>query len=336
MRILVFEYITGGGMLGETIPRSLAQEGELMLTVLLRDLSRLPEVRTVALRDVRLPVSGRSYSGTEWIFLDRKDDLERRLDDQIECCDAVWPIAPETGGILERICRRVEAAGKALLASSGDGVGLAASKFATVKRLEKKGVPAIPTFALNASTSLEFPLVVKPDDGVGCEGARIVETGDEWEAWTAEMDDPTGYVVQPLVEGEPLSLSALFCRGKARLLSCNRQRIVRSRGGFSLRGCEVGAIRTGLAAYEALADRLAEAMPELWGYVGVDVLRCEQGLKVLEVNPRLTTSYAGLRQSLGVNPAALVLDLWRSGTLPEVRPMAEKAIEIHLEPWDDG
>ncbi len=336
MRILVFEYITGGGMLGETIPRSLAREGELMLTALLGDLSELPEVRTVTLRDGRLPVSDRAFSGTEWIFLDRKDDLERRLDNEIECCDAVWPIAPETGGVLERICRRVEAAGKTLLASSGDGVSLAASKFATVKRLEKNGVPAIPTFALDASTSLEFPLVVKPDDGVGCEGARIVETGDEWEAWAAEVDAPTRYVAQPLVEGEPLSLSVLFCHGKARLLSCNRQRIVRSRGGFSLRGCEVGAIRTGLAAYQALADRLAEAMPELWGYVGVDVLRCEQGLKVLEVNPRLTTSYAGLRQSLGVNPAALVLESWRSGTLPEVRPLAGKAIEIHLESWDDG
>lgn len=71
-------------------------------------------------------------------FLDRKDDLERCLDDQIEYCDAVWPIAPETGGILERICRRVESAGKTLLASSGDGVSLAASKFETVKRLEKR------------------------------------------------------------------------------------------------------------------------------------------------------------------------------------------------------
>lgn len=178
--------------------------------------------------------------------------------------------------------------------------------------------------------------MVKPDDGVGCEGSRILETKSEWQAWVTAIGDPTGYVVQPLVEGEPLSLSALFCHGKARLLSCNRQRIDRSRGGFSLRGCEVGAIRTSLSAYEDLANKLAEALPELWGYVGVDVLRCEQELKVLEVNPRLTTSYAGLRQFLGFNPAALVLDLWRSGRLPEVHPIAEMAVEIGLERWDDG
>jgi predicted ATP-grasp superfamily ATP-dependent carboligase len=76
-------------------------------------------------------------------------------------------------------------------------------------------------------------------------------------------------------------------------------------------------------------------MPELWGYAGVDVMRCEQELRVLEVNPRLTTSYAGLRRSLGINPAALVLDLWRSGTLPEFDPVPQNPIEIGLESWDE-
>lgn len=331
MKILVFEYITGGGMLGEAIPRSLAQEGELMLTALLRDLSDLPDVRTVVFRDARLPLSGRKFSGASWVFVDRKDELECHLVDQIERCDAVWPIAPETGGILERLCRRVEAAGKALLTSPSDAVSLAASKLATVKRLQNKGVSAVSTYALSESIPLEFPRVVKPDDGVGCEGARIIETEWVWKTWAAETDDLARYVVQPLIEGESLSLSALFAHGKARLLSCNRQRIVRSRGGFALRGCEVGAIRSGLAAYRALADWIAEAVPELWGYAGVDLMQCEQGPRVLEINPRLTTSYAGLRQSLGINPAALVLELWRSGILPEFDAESGKPVEIGLE-----
>jgi len=335
MKLLIFEYITGGGMLGEAIPRSLAQEGESMLMALLDDLSELPGIQAVVPRDARLSPPDRPFPRTEWVFADRRDDLENYLHDRIGDCDAVWPIAPETGGILERLCRRVEAAGKTLLSSPSAAVGVAASKLATVRRLENKGVPAVPTFVPSESAPLAFPRVVKPDDGVGCEGARIIETETEWKTWAAEIDGLARYVVQPLIEGEPLSLSALFAHGKARLLSGNRQRIVRSRNGFALRGCEVGGIRTGLAVYQELADRIAETVPELWGYAGVDLMQCRHGPRVLEINPRLTTSYAGLRQSLGVNPAALVLDLWRSGTLPEIDPASGKAIDIHLEPWDE-
>lgn len=336
MKILVFEYITGGGMLGEEIPPALAQEGELMLAALLRDLSELPEVRrAVVLRDARLPLPDQTLFGVVWVLVASQDDLEHRFEDQIACCDAVWPIAPETGGILERLCRRVESAGKTLLTSPGDGVGLAASKLATIKRLEKKGVPVVSTHAPSESNPWPFPWVVKPDDGVGCEGARIFETEGQWKAWRAEIDDLARYVIQPLIEGEPLSLSVLFAYGKALLLSCNRQRIVRSRGGFALSGCEVGAIRTGLAAYRALADRIAEAVPELWGYAGVDLIQSGQGPKVLEINPRLTTSYAALRQSLSINPAALVLELWRGGTLPDFDAQSARPIEIHLEPRDE-
>jgi predicted ATP-grasp superfamily ATP-dependent carboligase len=50
-------------------------------------------------------------------------------------------------------------------------------------------------------------------------------------------------------------------------------------------------------------------MPGLAGYVGVDLIVGENAITVLEVNPRLTTSYAGLRRAIGANPARLVLDL---------------------------
>ncbi|HEU5303158.1 MAG TPA: ATP-grasp domain-containing protein, partial [Gemmatimonadales bacterium] len=45
------------------------------------------------------------------------------------------------------------------------------------------------------------------------------------------------------------------------------------------------------------------------GYVGVDLILTRHGPAVLEINPRLTTSYCGLRQAVGVNTAAVVLSL---------------------------
>lgn len=51
-------------------------------------------------------------------------------------------------------------------------------------------------------------------------------------------------------------------------------------------------------------------MPQLFGYAGIDFIQTEAGEDlVLEINPRLTTSYAGIKQALGVNVAELVLNL---------------------------
>jgi predicted ATP-grasp superfamily ATP-dependent carboligase len=66
-----------------------------------------------------------------------------------------------------------------------------------------------------------------------------------------------------------------------------------------------------------LLDTVASAVPELWGYAGVDLLRTPTGLRVMEINPRLTTSYAGLSRSLGVNVARMTLDLLETGALPD-------------------
>jgi predicted ATP-grasp superfamily ATP-dependent carboligase len=55
--------------------------------------------------------------------------------------------------------------------------------------------------------------------------------------------------------------------------------------------------------------------------VGVDLVETSDGPVVLEVNPRLTTSYCGLRTARGLNPAALVMGLL-SGGRPEPLPSA--------------
>ncbi len=92
----------------------------------------------------------------------------------------------------------------------------------------------------------------------------------------------------------------------------------------------------GLASWQiplaGLAQRVAEALPGLWGYVGVDFILSDAGAMVLEVNPRLTTSYVGRRKSIGANPAAWVLGLLDQ-TLPlPAAPRALGSVEVRVEP----
>ena len=204
-----------------------------------------------------------------------------------------------------------EAAGKWLLGCRPDAVHIAASKHATAARLAGAGVTTVPTFA--TPDLLTGAVVAKPDDGVGCEDTLLFADAAAAQAW---HDTPPRamHVFQPYVAGESLSLSLLCCDGQAQLLSVNRQHVRLAGDHFEFHGVTVNALGDGDGRYAALAARVAAAIPGLWGYVGVDLIAGAFGPMVLEVNPRATVSYAGLRAALDCNPAQHVL------ALPEMRP----------------
>jgi len=315
----------------EAIPPKLAEEGGLMAEALVDDLLALPGIELSLLRDGRLPLP-RQDSRIQTLSVSADADFQALWLDAIEGCDAVWPIAPETSGILEQLCWDVESAGRPLLTSPAAAVRLAASKSATLRRLEAHGLAVVPTQALSRpfKPASSQAIVIKPDDGVGCEGIRIFREPRHFQA-PAETE---GWIVQPLLEGESLSLSVLFAHGKARLLSGNRQLIEPSADGFILKGCQVNALADADGRWQSLAEAVAQAMPELWGYVGIDLILGPEGPVILEINPRLTTSYAGLREATGTNPAAWVLELWRTGLLPPPRSHTGRAVDILLEKPD--
>ena len=299
-----------------------------------RDLADMHGVRPVVLHDERFAIAADVIQCAEWIAIEGPDEAEGCWREQIAVADAAWPIAPESGGVLENLCRDVERAGIPLLNCPARAVRLAASKLATAERLHSCGVPVVPTDPLDASARpARFPVVAKPDDGAGCDGNRILSSPAEWDQFV-ESGPSQGWVFQPLISGEPLSLSGLFLQGEALLLSCNRQHIAREQGRFSLKGCGVNAVADDSGTFERLLAQVAAAVPELWGYAGVDLILSAHGPLVLEINPRLTTSYAGLRRSIGMNPAQLVVDLLREGRLPQLDAMTRMAVEISLEGID--
>ena len=72
-------------------------------------------------------------------------------------------------------------------------------------------------------------------------------------------------------------------------------------------------------------------LPDALGYVGVDVIIDKENDKiyVLEINPRLTTSYVGLADALALNPAKLLLDGMLAS--PFVMPkIAKNVVELSL------
>jgi predicted ATP-grasp superfamily ATP-dependent carboligase len=304
MRILVYEHITGGGMLEDARISALAAEGDLMLRALVRDLSVVPGVEVSVLRDFRLPadVPATMHIVGPGAF----DEAFRRA---ISGCDAVWPIAPETGGILLRITREIASSGRWLLGSSGEAIAIAASKRATAAVLAGAGVAAAGVYAKPEEIPAHLDAVVaKPDDGAGCQETFLFTSREKLHAWSA-VHATANTLYQPYLRGEARSLCLLCCTGRARLLACNRQQVQVIEGAFRFEGVSVNAVADEGGRYAALAGAVCAALPGLWGFCGVDFVETAAGPVVIEVNPRLTTAYAGLRGAIGLNCAQLVLEL---------------------------
>jgi predicted ATP-grasp superfamily ATP-dependent carboligase len=217
-------------------------------------------------------------------------------------------IAPETCHILADCCRLIEQQNKILLTSPSSVVQLTGNKLETIKRLQQFDIAVVPS-ALLADDLIDTAgsWVIKPIDGVGCEGCEKISDQHGLQRLKQELEDQSKYIIQPYIEGKSISLSCLFKKGISVLICCNEQKIERLDGRFYLTACEVNiAVQD---QYHHLVNAIAKALPELWGYVGIDLLETADQQLVLEINPRLTTSYAGIKQATGINVAAKVLGL---------------------------
>ncbi len=337
MRVFVCEYITGGGLHSEPLPLSLLREGTMMVGALLRDLAGLDNLRIVASRDSRIQASDLAPSDlpVRWSVPQGADDVWPSWERAIADADAVWPIAPETGGCLGRLSEMVLAHRRILLGSSVEAIHITSSKRATARILARRGVPVVPTHpARGPLPHARRGWVAKPDDGAGAEDTRLFHDAEKLRRWLNEDGRAETHVIQPFAEGRAASLSVLVKDGEARLLSCNSQHIATDGGRFRYVGGVVGGREENRRAFAPIAAAIAAAIPGLWGYIGVDLVETGQGPVVLEVNPRLTTSYVGLAAATGCNPARLVLDLLDGGGAPfapPAGPLAVTPVEVNVD-----
>jgi tyramine---L-glutamate ligase len=245
---------------------------------------------------------------------------------EIDCSDAVWPIAPETGGELQRIARAVRGAGRILLGPEPEAIALAGSKFATAQRLAEADIDVVPCFRPGCAwPHIDTCWVVKPDDGAGAMGVRVFGSRDE--AAAAATAAP-GLIAQPWIDGEAMSLCVLAA-AEVVVLSVNRQLLHVDNGKVELTGIEVNCEPV-TAQLTSLAQRVIAAIPGLRGFFGIDWVRAAGGPRVIEVNPRLTTSYAGLKAALGVNVAEWVLAAATGASCVPVRDVPGRAVRLEL------
>jgi predicted ATP-grasp superfamily ATP-dependent carboligase len=209
-------------------------------------------------------------------------------------------VAPETAGLLASRVAAVRQAGGNVLAPDAAFLEVAADKQATAQALAAAGVPVPAGRFLPAGAAwpagFARPAVRKPCDGAGGE-ALIVVPPDARPPAPSARDTR----LEVLAAGLPVGVSCLCGPGGAVPLVPLRQRFAAGPGSPYLGGeplaDEAMARRAAPLAVRAIAAVERATGGRARGWVGVDMIlgrRADgRGDRVLEVNPRLTTSFVG-------------------------------------------
>ena len=308
----------------EMLPPKLVREGDMMLSALLSDLRTTGVNHLLCTRDPRL---GPGDGHVKTVPVDKNVwDIWHKCMKESE---AVWIIAPETDGVLYELTRMAHNAGCQVIGCTPEAIQIAASKIKTRDHLAFHRVPCIPVINdLGTDSINRTGWVAKPDDGVGAEGCCYFPDLEQMRTYVKSQKKKL--VIQEFIPGIAASMSLLCHAGRAHLLASNRQMFHFSNGRGHLQGVIVNGLPEYATQFDKIGNDIAGSLPGLSGYVGVDVVISESGILVVEINPRLTTAYAGLRRSLGKNPAEWILSIFETGHLPELEMMHGLRVTVSL------
>ena len=311
MRVIIYEYVTAGGWFDESAPASdsLVREGNAMAAAAAADFAQLADVAVSVMRDRRLPdVTWPECSVFSVSSLNEERQVFCRL-----AAEADWTlvIAPETGGALLRRARMVEEAGGRLLSPPPACVEVAGNKQWTSEVLRQHGVRVPPGERLlegnrDAIAVMGPSLVAKPIDGCGSQGIRLLRNPAELATFPANGT----LWIEKYHRGRAASV-AVLCgpAGDFALPACEQR--LSADGHFTYLGGALPLAESLDRRAKQLALEAVAAIGPRLGYLGIDLVLGEapDGSEdvIIEINPRLTTSYVGLRQAARCNLAAEML-----------------------------
>jgi predicted ATP-grasp superfamily ATP-dependent carboligase len=315
VRVFIYEYLTGGGIGHgglQTAPcDSLLREGAAMIRALTVDFAQIDGVEVVALRDrrqsdLRLP---------DCRIVEVGDADEERTAIATWAARADWTvlIAPEFDGILFDRCRQVEKAAGRLLSPNTAFVQLASDKHRASLTLAEAGISVPHAILLNSGeplpTSFPYPAIIKPLDGAGSLGVQLIPN-DRADFDRSDLGNLAR--LERFCPGIAASVAVLCGPGQTIPLPACRQWLSDD-GRFQYLGGQLPLPESFSQRAQQLAVSAVRALPHTIGYVGVDLVLGDtvDGTQdvVIEVNPRLTTSYVGLRKLSQVNLAQAMLDI---------------------------
>lgn len=331
MNLLIFEHVSGGGYVNQKLSVNILSEGYGMLRSLISDCKAAGHNVTTLL-DSRLTEFNSPNEADRVISISSTHQLSAKLAELSNVADAVYVIAPESGRVLESLVANIEASEGTLINCKIGAIKRVSNKMTAYEIMKKKGlkVPETVLVDINEKTEkmkcmtkeLGYPLIFKPLDGVSCSGLSEVKKEEDVAGAIKKVvteSKKKQFIAQKAISGEAASSCVISTGDKALAVTLNRQ-LVTLASPDKESGYYGGAVpfdhKLKKEAFKT-AERAVEAVSGLKGYVGVDMMLTEGDIFVLEINPRLTTSYVGLRRVVSFNPANAIIDAAIERKLPK-------------------
>ncbi|KKN84276.1 hypothetical protein LCGC14_0290900 [marine sediment metagenome] len=339
-RIFIFEFVSGGGFNKIEIPNSFFSEGFGMLRSIISDF-KLLEFEITTLLDYRFLHLVPLLNADMVEVLEKEEEYLLKFEYLVKQSESCFIIAPEFSKTLYRLTKIVKKNKKNLLSIDLKGVNLGTSKLDTFKFFRSSKVKTPQTFLLPRGKqnfdanfviekfkNLNCPVIIKPEDGVGADSIFYFESEEEiiefFNDPIEKLDSIGNYILQEYVEGKDLSVSLLGTENSTpKILSVNTQDIDIKKPNFE---SNYFGGHTPVENYSEIEASLKENFKKMdlsrfKGYFGIDFIRNENcEIYFIEINPRLTTSYLGLRNIINQNLAKMILSSKQNGKnkLPEV------------------
>ncbi len=332
MKILVYEYFSGGGFTFESFSNCILSEGFGMLRTIISDFMAVGHHTTTIIDSRILKLNSIQINSNRIIPIFSFQDLKQTIIELSGEVDAAYIIAPETDRILEDILKIIEYAGIISLNCSISGIAKVSDKLLMSNFLRKMDINTPKTIGFTTSDNfidikekifenLCLPIILKPSRGTSCEGLSIIRNEKNLKKAIHKINNQfksKKAIAQEYIKGNSASVSLLISGNKAISISLNEQIVTigepennsKYKGGFIpyktpfKRKC-----------FE-ISEKIIQSFPGLKGYVGIDLILTDKDVVILEINPRLTTSYIGIRKVVKLNLAQKIIDCYFNKILP--------------------
>ena len=274
-KILIYEYITGGGLIGKKFDHSLLSEANLIIDSLISKTDSIVNFFC----DYRY-----KYKNNKNAILITANNHSIIYDtDMINSYDYFLPICPESDLILYNYIKEINPYVDNMKISSPKTILVTSDKLLLKDICNRYNISHADSYISKSKQSL---YIIKDRFGCGCNNVRVTSNKN--------LEIPANRIIEKYIPGDSYSVNLYISDTGYEILTINQQIINRYNNVLKLDAINVNIYPYFRNSLFKFIEGILVALPGLKGFIGFDLIYNKEGLFLIDINPRYTTSMSAI------------------------------------------